>query len=126
MKATTNPEIIDPNTSATRGKSINLDAGRSFRDVIADLSARLKDEIDQSGEDGFGWPHYLPHDQQVMPHRWACIACYAVRGGSEGYWVHIDLILADGRRQMNIGMTKVWSWHAALALANAATRILHE
>ena len=52
-------------------------------------------------------------------------ACYAVKGGSEGYWVHIDLIHRDDRRQ-NIAMTKVWSWETALALCNAVTRILHE
>lgn len=119
-------DIASQKERADAGTSINLDAGRSFREIITDLNARLKTEIEQSGEDGFGWPHYLPPGQQTMPQQWSWIACYAVRGGSEGYWVHIDLILADRRQRMNVGMTKVWSWNAALALANAATRILHE
>ena len=119
--------LTDPReTHAARLPSINLKAGRSFRDVILDLNTRLKNEITQSGEDGFGWPHYLSPEEQVMPKRWTWIACYAVKGGSEGYWVHIDLILADRQHRQNLGMTKVWSWHAALTLANAATRILHE
>ena len=104
---------------------IDLDPGRTFRDVIENLNARLKPEIERSGEDGFGWAHHLPIEQQVMPQSWKWIACYAVKGGSEGYWVHIDLIHRDDQRQ-NIAMTKVWSWKTALALCNAATRILHE
>ena len=105
---------------------IDLAPGRPFRDLVQDLNARLKTEIAQSGEDGFGWAHYLPIVQQVMPKSRTWIACYAVKGGSEGYWVHIDLILRDDDRRQNVAMSKVWSWDAALALSNAATRILHE
>lgn len=117
-------QVTGARTVAGRGP-FDLAAGRTFRDVISDLNTRLQIEIEQSGEDGFGWNHYLPAAQQVMPQRWRWLACYAVKGGSEGYWVHLDLILVDDRR-INIGMTKVWSWAAALALSNAATRILHE
>ena len=105
---------------------IDLAPGRPFRDLVQDLNARLKAEIAQSGEDGFSWVHYLPMAHQVMPKAWSWIACYAVKGGSEGYWVHIDLILRDDDRRQNIAMSKVWSWEAAFNLANAATRILHE
>ena len=51
-------------TPAGRPPPIDLDAGRTFRDVITDLNKRLKTEIKQSGEDGFDWDHYLPIAQQ--------------------------------------------------------------
>ncbi len=47
-------------------------------------------------------------------------------GRQRGLLVHVDLILDDGQTRQNIGLTKVWSWAAALALSNAATRILHD
>jgi hypothetical protein len=121
------PANDDDRTSRDKRRApIDLEHPRPIRDVIRDLNARLKSEIEQSGEDGFGWPYYLDPDQQIMPRAWRWIACYAVKGGSEGYWVHIDLIMADGDIRQNIGLTKVWSWTAALALSNAATRILHD
>ncbi len=76
----------DRSVLSNRKVPIDLEHRRPIRDVIRDLNARLTSEIEQSGEDGFGWPHYLDPYQQVMPKAWRWIACYAVKGGSEGYW----------------------------------------
>jgi hypothetical protein len=110
-----------------QSEGIDLSAGRLVSDVIRDLNRQLATELNSLGESGFGWPHSsVPEGELAMPARWAWIACYAVRGGSEAYWVHIDLIKSDGITRRNIGMCKIWSWHAAFTLCNAATRLLHD
>lgn len=104
------------------------DQPRSYADVIRELNVRLKDLIADIGED-FSCAAW-GKEKEAMPKSWRWISCYAVRGGSEGYYVHVDLIFSpegseqDGRRQM-IGLCKCWSWDDAFRMANAATRVLH-
>ena len=66
------------------------------------------------------WPEKPPYT------RW--IACYAVKGDSEGWYVHVDLIRSEpdgatGGRFLMI-LAKFWRRDDALKAAEALTRIV--
>lgn len=61
---------------------------------------------------------------QDWPTRWRWIASYAVTGGSEGHYIHIDIIGADGEegkvRQVFLGKTFRGMAHAQRIAARCA------
>ena len=66
-----------------------------------------------------------PTDNKEVSARW--VACFPVRGGSEGFWVHIHPMLQNrntGHIEAPIAATmKVWSWEDATKLAAIAAEI---
>lgn len=59
----------------------------------------------------------------------AWIACFAVRGGSEGFYVHVEAIFRPAGRDMAgrrvlLALGKEWSADRALEVANACARLL--
>jgi len=69
------------------------------------------------------WPHihhlvdeYFNIDHEQVGKRWPkgvrWIACYAVTGGSEGWYVHIDAIFDGQRKMMFLGKTFMGMVHA--------------
>jgi hypothetical protein len=65
-------------------------------------------------------------DAPLPSYRW--VACYAVTGGSEGYYVHLDLITDDGSPALKLGRVftiKTFSgMDTALEIAAALTYVL--
>lgn len=53
----------------------------------------------------------------------ARIACFAVTGGSEGHYVHVDALSSDGNRNLILGKTFLGFDHA-LELAGALSKLL--
>lgn len=53
------------------------------------------------------------------------VACYALPGCSEGYYVHVDV---HGGSLINrtLLLAKAWTWEDALELSNIVTRAMHE
>lgn len=104
---------------------IDLSPGRAIGTIVRELNDLLKTEgiaSDELFSDQTAWD---PKKSKVMPARWYWIACYPVRGNSEGYYVHIDVIHGNDQRTL-IALTKVWDWDKACQLANGAARILCE
>lgn len=64
------------------------------------------------------WPDKPPYT------RW--IACYAVRGASEGWYVHVDLIPVENPecRCLMMLLAKFWSQDEALKAVKALTRLI--
>ena len=52
------------------------------------------------------------------------IACFAIPGASEGYYVHVEGPGKEGRRR-NLLLGKCWSWDDALELSNVLTRLIY-
>ena len=64
-----------------------------------------------------------------IPASYRFLIAYAIKGGSEGYYVHIGAILrqtdpAATVPYVDFGFAKTWSAASAYALANAAQRFL--
>lgn len=86
---------------------LKCEGARGVRDVIEELNQRLylvlADDTGEEfrGENGFSaWPIYPREDNPPWPEaRW--IACFAVEGGSEAHWVHIEAtaLVMEGRGQ---------------------------
>ncbi len=103
---------------------IEVEPGRPLRDIFVELRAELGGMIDEYFDiypevwrQGFGgvlqWPDNI---------KW--IACYAVTGGSEGHYIHVDLIDREGRRTLTfLGKTFQGMAHAQ-AIANRCAELL--
>lgn len=106
--------------------------GRTVQDVLTDLNAALAAQGLEPDEYGFSdITRLVSHDRKSAPwparYRW--IAVFAVTGGSEGYYVHIDAIVSHdgGRREERtpLGLAKTFSgMEHALKIASAATLLL--
>jgi len=75
-------------------------------------------ELDNApSDDSPVWPDAPPHTH------W--IACYAVKGSSEGWYVHVDLIRSDDLdRRILVLLAKFWRLEHALKAVEALTRIV--
>lgn len=118
-----------------------VDLSGTVDDVIGRLKTRLKEAGLLDRGDGFGvysgtrndrihvlpWPT-LSHWPGVQgPAAW--IACYAVEGDNEGWYVHVDALWRathrdDPGRRVLLALGKEWSADRALAVANACARLL--
>jgi len=89
---------------ATAHKPLALE-GRSLGDICRDLSAAMKDVLDE-GISVTGWdmgPAIEHRHTYKWPDKYRWIACYVVTGRSEGHYVHVDLIIDDSDRAMGDG-----------------------
>ena len=98
---------------------------RRVSEILGELNARLDAEGMRPEEYGFG----LSASREIenggeWPLHYAWVACYAVTGGSEGHYIHIDVITRDDtRRLITLGKT-FEGMDRALAIANACARHL--
>lgn len=114
---------LQQNHDVFNGYCYNFE-NRKARDVFKDVEQALR-------ERGLYPDEYfsceLKNDALWPEYRW--LACYAVRGGSEGYYVHVDAIDSKtGSRQL-ILLGKTLQWGATgrqyiNSIANALTEIL--
>lgn len=93
--------VVDAEGKDT-GRCVRV-AGRPVVEVMRELDRRLTSEdlIDEYFAMGQEYQYaqarksYTPVDWPAS-YRW--IACYAVRGGSEGHYTHVDLIMENGKQ----------------------------
>jgi hypothetical protein len=100
---------------------------RAIKDVIAELNAGLSADGIEAGEHLF--TDMSRHDDGptiIENYRW--LVCYPVRGGSEGYYVHLALLIdtpgAAAREHRLIGLAKTYAVDNAWEIAKAAARLL--
>lgn len=75
---------------------------RKLKDILEDLIKKLGEDYKEL--DYFGFSSIIERkdrEQVAWPEKWRWIACYAVRGDSEGYYIHVDVIFSDGTRDSN-------------------------
>jgi hypothetical protein len=65
----------------------------------------------------------------TVPEKFHHLIAYAIKGGSEGYYVHVGAILRDSddlltRPYLDFGFAKTWTAESAYALARQAQRFL--
>lgn len=106
--------------------------GRPVRDVIAELNDRLKLIGVEPQE--YGWSGdctVLADDPgQKFPDHYRWIACFPVTGGSEGYYMHLEVftqgIGIGGKVEgvQHIALAKTWTWDNACAVCNATAKLL--
>jgi hypothetical protein len=85
---------------------IKNERGRPVKDIIAELNEAMS-KLEWPAEEPFGGKHEgfgywwdSTIDRPMWPHQWNWIACFAVTGGSEGHYVHIEVIHHGGQRQL--------------------------
>ncbi len=99
---------------------------RPVAEVIGELNAQLAPLFDEGRfSDVTAWTKAPSDPAPMWPLRWAWIACYAVTGGSEGHYIHIDVITRETRVAVAMGLCKTFQGYAhACAIAAAAGEIL--
>lgn len=120
---------------------LKYDGQPTIRKVVDELNRRLFEALEGEtlelfkGDRGFSAWNLTEdgRDQEMLWPRARWIACFAVEGGSEAEWVHIEAIaIQEGemirqtdRRQL-LAVFKVWNGiNGALTLAAAATRCFY-
>ena len=98
--------------------------GRPVKDVLQELSERIAPELAEIGEQRISCALWPTPDNRAFPTEWKWLSCFVVKGGSEGFYVHIEIIHRDDTREL-IGLLKCWSWNDAFRIANAATLVLY-
>ena len=95
---------------------------RKTAEILAELNARLDAEGLRPEEYGFSLSASREIENGTMwPLKYAWVACYAVTGGSEGHYIHIDVITRDDKRiLMSLGKT-FEGMERALEIANACS-----
>ena len=98
---------------------------RKTAEILAELMTRLDAEGLRPDEYGFSLSASREIDNGTFwPLRYAWVACYAVTGGSEGHYIHIDVITREDKRiLMSLGKT-FEGMDKALLIANACARHL--
>ena len=93
----------------------------SYGELFEKLEEKLSPLIDE----------YLSLDFRLNPEdevitRFHHIACYAVVGGSEGHYVHIEFTLPDDKR-IGLALAKTFQgMDHALKIANEATKFFYD
>ena len=94
---------------------------RKTAEILRELNERLEAEGNKPDEYGFSLSVSREIEAQYWPLRFAWVACYAVTGGSEGHYIHIDVITREDKRiLMSLGKT-FEGMERALQIANACT-----
>lgn len=75
--------------------------------------------------DDFG-PEGIDPDTRVWTDDVHWIACYVVRGGSEGWYVHVDVIPHDRQTRKPYMLAKFWSLNEALRASEILTRLTYQ
>ena len=102
--------------------------GRTYGDIEADIIRKIKEEHPEAWEmlDYFGleYDYRRNHRGDYFPTSWQWIACYYVKGGSEGYYFHVDLIALGGERNLIfLGKTLSEDRSDAEKIQNALARV---
>lgn len=101
--------------------------GMSIALVVRMLNTALTDAGIEFGENEFSdlLSRYSGKPEFIDSYRWIDVT--AVRGGSEGYYIHISLVPQrhDTEPTRLISTAKTWTWESALEIAAAATRLLN-
>jgi hypothetical protein len=85
---------------------IKNERGRPVADIVKDLNTAMgrlewpPEEPFGGKYEGFGHSWDSPGKRPIWPNEWSWIACFAVTGGSEGHYVHIEVIHRGGTRQI--------------------------
>jgi hypothetical protein len=98
---------------------------RKTAEILAELNARLDAKGLRPDEYGFSLSASREIDNgSDWPLHYAWVACYAVTGGSEGHYIHIDVINRENQRIL-ISLGKTFQgMEFALKVANACARHL--
>jgi hypothetical protein len=97
-------------------------SGRKVTDILAFVNAGLHEAGVPADEHNFSSNHWQQTNLIWPKGRW--IACYAVRGNSEGWYVHIAVIDHEGKGHDLLALAKCWSPELALTIANKAAELL--
>ena len=111
---------------------------RTKGEVLEEVKARLKTMTHPNVEgtladatDGFSvfWgdtPSTYDQYDKPWPDTWSWIACFAVTGGSEAHWIHVEVIRPNGKEKRElVYLAKCFhGMKAALAVSNALTDML--
>jgi len=98
---------------------------RQLMYILNDLIAKLGEDYKEL--DYFGYSSAIERKdrgQVTWPEKWHWIACYVVTGGSEGYYIHVDVIFSDGTREMIFLGKSLSGMDLALRVANKCTKFL--
>lgn len=104
---------------------IRNEKGKHLKDVHKFFTARLMSDHKELWEKleyfSGSWKY---HDEMTYwPVDFRQMACFAEPGASEGYYVHVEAITKEGKRNL-LFVGKCWSMDDALALSNALTRLI--
>jgi len=110
-------------------------SGRRVSEVLREVNTAIEAAGIEFGEYGFSdMTAYSSVPDFPTNVRW--VACFPVVGGSEGYYVHIEIIwqACDSDIEFNprsreyarrlVGLAKTWTAESATEIANAAWRML--
>lgn len=113
--------------------------GRTIKQVFEQVNDLLRERVPRFAEDGHGfgpaWSNlagYGAHDPWPVSYRW--ISCYAIHGGSEGFYIHVDAVLPpplkgtdpEMHRSVFLSFEKVWSKALAIEVAGALADLFIE
>ena len=102
---------------------------RSVGEVYNDLQEKLRQIIvEWDGEKVLLWDTLdyfsTQHDTRDEIPSWKWIACFPVTGGSEGHYIHIEVIDSEGKlTPLYLGKT-FCGWDMACKIANEIGRLL--
>jgi hypothetical protein len=101
-----------------------LERVKTYNEVFEEMVQELKEERVYDELDYFS---NVSRDKrnETFPSRYQCIACFAVRGGSEGHYIHIDVISESGRETIFLGKTFLGLEHA-LKVSNICTQLFYK
>lgn len=105
--------------------------GRYIRDIHKELVERLGDMVDEYFHIASSrYEQPVSPQSSVLtavatwPDRYRWIACYAVTGGSEGHYIHVDIVYDDKRRDLVfLGKTFQGMGHAQKMAAKCAEEL---
>ncbi len=95
--------------------------GRLIKDIHSDLVRELGGMVDEYFSIDCGVRAHGLRSGAFWPTDVKWIACYAVTGGTEGWYWHVDIIRSDGSRDMVfLGKTFISMEHAQNCVAKCA------
>ena len=133
--------LIAPNTESVTLCTYDVDEagymqnsrGRSFPSIVKDLNAALRKmpwPTDQDGGGDYGGFSFCRDHgaengghENAWPTEWQWISVFAVTGGSEGHYVHVEIIHRNGARQL-VFLFKTFGGRAHAQLVTARTAAL--
>lgn len=92
---------------------------RTIEEVYREVVQFLKEQFLHDRLEHFS----IINDEVKEFPKWRWVACYAVTGGSEGHYIHVDAITNDGKTvQIFLGKTFL-GMNFALEVSNALTKV---
>lgn len=98
---------------------------KTIRAVYEEMYARLTASPHGDAMDYFSLSDGTPAAAKLIPVDFRWVACYPVTGGSEGHYIHVDLILKDGTTRLPLFLGKTFlGWAKACEIANFCAEAL--